>query len=146
MEQNKNILALDRATQLDTVVKAGLPPGAENQNYGHPPPKAPKPPKVGATDDLVERAAIIEEAADLPRRWAEGYAALCAMPPPSRFSPERWRQVVDTAGIFVDRWGADPENLINESRNWLQYQTLLPVSMYYAMPTYHSGISAVNPT
>ena len=29
------------------------------------------------------------------------------MPPPSGFSPERWRQVVDATGIFLDRWGAE---------------------------------------
>ncbi len=58
-------------------------------------------------DDPSERAAIIEEAADTSTRWAEGYAALCAMPPPSGFSAERWRRVVDAAGTFLDRWSAE---------------------------------------
>jgi hypothetical protein len=58
-------------------------------------------------DDVEERAAIIEEAADAPRRWAQGYAALCTMAPPSGFSPERWHRVVDAAGMFLDRWGAE---------------------------------------
>src|SRR3954451_24754508 len=45
-------------------------------------------------EDPSERATTLEVSADAPRRWAEGYAALCAMPPPSGFSPERWRRVV----------------------------------------------------
>ena len=57
-----------------------------------------------SSDDLEERAAIIEEAANAPRRWAEGYAALCTMPPPAGFSPVRWRRVVDSIGKFLDHW------------------------------------------
>ena len=60
---------------------------------------------ASVADDRDERAAIIEEAADAPRRWAEGYAALCTMSSPSGFSPDRWRRVVDATGIFLDRWG-----------------------------------------
>src|SRR4051794_7119196 len=40
--------------------------------------------------DREERAAIIDEGAGVPRTWAEGYAALCTMPPPSGFWPDRW--------------------------------------------------------
>jgi hypothetical protein len=58
-------------------------------------------------DDLDERAAIIEEGANVPKRWAEGYAALASMPAPAGFSPERWQRIVDAAGIFIDRWAAD---------------------------------------
>ena len=29
------------------------------------------------------------------------------MLPPSGFSPKRWRRVVDAAGMFLDRWGAE---------------------------------------
>jgi hypothetical protein len=50
-----------------------------------------------APDDIDERAGV-------PRSWAEGYAALCAMSPPSGFWPERWRRVVDVTGVFLDRW------------------------------------------
>jgi hypothetical protein len=109
LEQTTNHLFSDQPTQqTDPAGKVGHPPGAENQDCGSHPPKVPKPPKVGADgDDLAERAAIIEEAADVPRRWAEDYAALCTMAPPSGFSPERWRQVVDAAGIFLDRWAGD---------------------------------------
>jgi hypothetical protein len=53
-----------------------------------------------------ERAAIIELGAGVPRVWAEGYAALCAMPPPAGFLPARWQRIIDAAGVFVDRWAA----------------------------------------
>jgi hypothetical protein len=57
-------------------------------------------------DDLAERAALIEEGAGVPRGWAEGYAALSVMSPPAGFTPQRWRRIVDAAGIFIDRWAA----------------------------------------
>ena len=59
-----------------------------------------------APDDPDERAAIIEYGASVPRRWAEGYAALCTMAPPAGFSPERWQRIVDAAGVFLDHWAA----------------------------------------
>src|SRR5204863_8502500 len=58
-------------------------------------------------DELDERAALIEFVANVPRRWAEGYAALCSMTPPAGFSAERWQRIVDAAGVFLDRWAAD---------------------------------------
>jgi hypothetical protein len=61
-------------------------------------------PTVG---DLHERAALVECGANVPRRWAEGYAALCSMAPPERFSPERWQRIVDAAGSFLDRWDSE---------------------------------------
>jgi hypothetical protein len=57
-------------------------------------------------DDLDERAAIIECGAGVPRRWAEGYAALASMPAPIGFSSERWARIVDAAGAFLDHWAA----------------------------------------
>ncbi len=53
-----------------------------------------------------ERAAIVELGAGVPRAWAEGYAALCGMPPPAGFLPGRWHRIVDAVGVFVDRWAA----------------------------------------
>src|SRR4030088_2059512 len=54
--------------------------------------KAPDVPPAGqpapvAADDLDERAALIEVGANVPRRWGEGFAALCTMPAPIGFSP-----------------------------------------------------------
>ncbi|MGB4101444.1 MAG: hypothetical protein WBK91_06015 [Alphaproteobacteria bacterium] len=51
-----------------------------------------------------ERAAIIA-ANGIPDAWAEGYATLCTMPCPAAFVPERWQQLVDDGGYFLDRWG-----------------------------------------
>src|SRR5438874_3552914 len=58
-------------------------------------------------DNREERAALVEFGADVPRQWAEGYAALCSMPPPTGFSTERWHRIVDAAGGFLDRWAAE---------------------------------------
>jgi hypothetical protein len=57
-----------------------------------------------AVDEPGERAAIVEEGASVPRQWAEGYAALCTMGPPTGFSLGRWQRVVDAAGVFLDSW------------------------------------------
>jgi hypothetical protein len=53
-------------------------------------------------DDLAERAAIHD--AGVPRRWAEGYAALSTMPAPTGFTSPRWQRIIDAAGVFLDRW------------------------------------------
>src|SRR5207248_11651278 len=44
-------------------------------------------PTVG--DEIHERAAIVECGATVPRAWADGFAALCSMPAPIGFMPER---------------------------------------------------------
>jgi hypothetical protein len=49
-----------------------------------------------------ERAGIIE-ANGVPREWAEGFAVLCTMPCPAAYAPERWRQIVDDGGLFLDK-------------------------------------------
>lgn len=65
--------------------------------------QAPDP--LGVVSDCLEgRAALIEFGAGVPRRWAEGYAALSSMSAPTGFSPDRWRRIVDAAGRFIDRW------------------------------------------
>src|SRR4051794_12127008 len=48
-------------------------------------------PAHSAPDDFEERAAIIEEGTGIPRAWAEGFAKLTAMPPPTGFGPDRWK-------------------------------------------------------
>ena len=93
-----------------TIGSFGNGRDAENKEWParEPEPASPVVPLAAKrSDDPEERAAIVEEGAGVPRAWAVGYAALCAMPPPSGFSPERWRRVVDAAGIFLDRWGAE---------------------------------------
>ena len=73
------------------------------QHGGTPSPLAPA---VDASD-LEERLGMVEVGAGVPRRWAEGYAALSSMPAPNGFSPERWQRIVDAAGVFLDRWAAE---------------------------------------
>ena len=59
----------------------------------------------GSADDLDEHA-VIAEGAGVPTRWAEGFAVLSAMPPPTGFSLARWRRIINAAGIFIDKWAA----------------------------------------
>ena len=86
-------------------------PNGTNDTIGTPEQKPERPgsnaeyPTVG--DDLDEQAALVKCGANVPRRWAEGYAALCSMAPPSGFSPERWQRIVDAAGAFLDRWASE---------------------------------------
>ena len=39
-----------------------------------------------------------------PLSWEDGFAALCAMPPPAGFWPDRWQRIIDATGAFLDRW------------------------------------------
>jgi hypothetical protein len=64
-------------------------------------------PEVASVVELDDRAAITEYGAGVPRRWAEGYAALSTMPRPTGFAPERWQRIVDAVGVFLDRWAAE---------------------------------------
>jgi len=108
---------VDTVDTVDTVPEAGAMPdtvshsvhcvtGADGGRAANPP-ADPEQLTVVDTDELDERAALIEFGANVPRRWAEGYAALCSMTPPAGFSSERWARIVDAAGVFLDRWAAD---------------------------------------
>jgi hypothetical protein len=43
----------------------------------------------------------------VPKRWAEGFAALSTAPAPTGFTSPRWQRIVDAAGTFLDRWAAE---------------------------------------
>lgn len=60
-----------------------------------------------AVDEPDERAVLIAEGAEVPLAWAEGYDAICMMPPPVDFWPERWRRTVDATGVSLDRWAGE---------------------------------------
>ncbi len=60
-----------------------------------------------APNSDIERAAIIEYGAGVPREWAEGYARLLAMPRPARVPPARWQVFLDDCGRFLDRWAVN---------------------------------------
>jgi hypothetical protein len=53
-----------------------------------------------------ERAAHLEYDAGLPRPWAEAFAKLIVSPVPGDFTPERWRDLLDGALRFADRWAS----------------------------------------
>ena len=57
-------------------------------------------PAEPATDTDLERAAIIEYEAGVPRDWAEGYARLLRLQPPEGLSDARWRTFLDDCGSF----------------------------------------------
>lgn len=52
----------------------------------------------------AEDAAAIET---VPRSWPDGFAVLAAMPPPTGLWPERWQQIIDATGNFLDRWAGE---------------------------------------
>jgi hypothetical protein len=65
-----------------------------------------------STDDLFEeRAALIEEGTGVPRSWAEGFARLNQAACPPDVDPEAWRQLIDDAGCFLDRWGSEADRM-----------------------------------
>ena len=55
--------------------------------------------------EFEERAALIEDGAHVPRAWAEAFARLDLMPRPATLSEQRWREIIDDGGRFLDRWG-----------------------------------------
>jgi len=50
------------------------------------------------------RAAIIECDADVPRAWVEGFARLDVSKPIPKFTEERWHQLLNDGGRFLDLW------------------------------------------
>jgi hypothetical protein len=59
---------------------------------------------VRRAEEIAERAALVEFDAGVPREWAEGFARLDRSAPPRGFAIQRWAQVVDDGGRFLDRW------------------------------------------
>jgi hypothetical protein len=56
--------------------------------------------------DLAEREAIAIEMGGVPEAYAKAFAAIQAYPP-ANVPQERWRQFINDAGIFLDRWGQE---------------------------------------
>jgi hypothetical protein len=55
-----------------------------------------------AHNDIIERSAIIENDAGVPRGWAEAYARLNPARPPAAVPLRRWMQFIDDIGRFFD--------------------------------------------
>jgi hypothetical protein len=72
--------------------------------------------------DYEERAAFLEYDGGLPRPWAEAMARLeCQEWPASEDA--RWRQAIDDAGLFLDRWREPAERLGWRPGDMLDVQT-----------------------
>jgi hypothetical protein len=67
---------------------------------------------VTDNDAFAERAAIVEYDAITGRDWAEALARIDGSRPPADVPPQRWQQLIDDAGRFIDqRWAARAETL-----------------------------------
>ena len=54
---------------------------------------------------------IVEHNTGVLREWAEGFARLDGMAPPAGIAAHCWRELVDNAGRFIDRWAAQAGSL-----------------------------------
>jgi hypothetical protein len=62
-------------------------------------------------DLFDERAAIVEDGAGVPRAWAEAFARLDLLARRQGESGNRWRQLMNDAGRFLDQWGVEAAKL-----------------------------------
>jgi hypothetical protein len=65
----------------------------------------------GLSADFEERAAIIEEGAQVPREWADAYARILDEPAPPYFDPNDWASTLDACGRFLDQWAVTATRL-----------------------------------
>lgn len=56
-------------------------------------------------DRYAEQAALIEYGSGVPREWAEAFATLDRATPPKNMHPQRWHQIINDGGVFLDQWG-----------------------------------------
>ena len=54
------------------------------------------------TEEVEERAAIIEHDGGIHPQWAEALARICHTSPPPQISTERWRLFIDDCAHFLD--------------------------------------------
>jgi hypothetical protein len=59
------------------------------------------------TEEVEERAAIIEHDGGVRPEWAEALARICHTAPPPHISTERWRLFIDDCARFLDDGWAD---------------------------------------
>jgi hypothetical protein len=85
------------------------------------------------TDELAERAALVEYGAGVPRDWAEGFARLDRTCPPNGFSALRWQTVINDGGRFLDRWAADAADLGWQASDVFGVHPMVPSCRYDQM-------------
>ncbi len=61
--------------------------------------------------DVEEWAALIEEGANVPCEWAEGFAKVLNAPAPRGVLARDWLATLDAAGHFIDKWAAQAQGL-----------------------------------
>ena len=76
---------------------------------------------------------MMEVGAGVPRQWAEGFARLKLARPAPGFLPQRWRQIIDDGGKFLDRWGAVAAGLGWSSEDVFGVDPAVPAVRYDAM-------------
>jgi len=59
---------------------------------------------IASRDEFEERAALIEYGSGVPRKWAEAFATLDRATPPKNMHPQRWHQIINDGGLFLDQW------------------------------------------
>ncbi len=84
------------------------------------------------SDDFEERIAIIQ-ANGIPEAWATGFSILCTMPRPTAYVPERWQQLVDDGGNFLDRWGRQAAALGWQAVDVFGVDPAMPDTVYRSM-------------
>lgn len=82
---------------------------------------------------VAERVSHIMADGNIPRAWAEGYARLSLMSRPKTYPDRRWREIVDDAGCFLDRWAATAYRLSWPTEDIFGIHPIAPVTRVDAL-------------
>lgn len=90
-----------------------------------------QPPENDWQDEHAERAAVVQYDGGVPAAYADAFAMI-QMRCPDNVPVERWRQFIDDAGRFFDRWGAVAEHLGWTVSDLLGFDPRAPMARYDA--------------
>ena len=79
------------------------------------------------------RAVFLRVAPGVPAEWGEGLAALHLADPLEGFTLASWRQLLNDAGRFVDRWGSEAARLGWTALDLFGVHQVAPAVRYDAM-------------